>query len=538
MFPRASIVSSRIALKVSGVEAFYACLLACVLAVSACAPPPDRDLVTYAAPAKPTHLNPLAPFHAGDTLALTLLQDTLLVAGPNGDYVPRLAQEWTVSEDARTYTFVLRPGLKWSDGVAFTAADVVFTLNLFAHPETRSPQGRRLAAVEGYQALQAGVADRLSGVTAAGDRVAITLAAPDAGFLAVLAAGMYLFVLPEHILGGADPAKIMTNPWWLKQDVGMGPFVLSSYEPDRRLDVVRNPHFRDVVSFGRLRLVFTTPEVAAGQVGIGEVDVAPVGAVDAGVLARRAGVRVEQVESAGFERLAVNLRQSYLLDVRVRRALLHALDRPGMIRAALDEHGAVSNSAFMTDWALPQHLATYPYDPAEARRLLAEAGWDPARELLIRYRPGQPERAIVLDVVSENLRAAGVRTRLVPDPDNAGLRTGQWDLLLYGGGVYPVDPATAGPILMCDQVYPAGGNVPGFCDPEFDRLMRAGAATRDPAVRAEAYRAAAVIENAGLPYLWIGRPRMLIGVRDRVRGFAPWGDPALHLAGVAQWQVG
>ena len=354
----------------------------------------------------------------------------------------------------------------------------------------------------------------------------------------MLAAGMYLFVLPEHVLGGIEPSKVMANPWWLKQDVGMGPFVLSSYEPDRHLEVRRNPHFREAVSFERLRLVFATSEVAAGQLGTGEIDVAPVGALDAGVLDKRAGVRVEQVESAGFERMAVNLRRAYLGDVRVRRALLTALDRPGMIRAAFDGRGSVRNSAFMTDWAMPNGLAGYPYDPAEARRLLAEAGWDPERELLVRYRPGQPERGIVIDVVSENLRAVGVRTRMVPDPDNTGLRTGEWDLLLYGGGVYPVDPATVGPILTCDQAYPSGGNVPGFCDPEFDRLMRAGAATRDPVARAEAYRASAAIENAAVPYLWVGRPRMLIGVRDRVRGFAPWGDPALHLAGVAQWRVG
>ena len=514
-------------------------LCAAVLAAVACAPPQDMGrVVTYAATVKPVHLNPLAPYRTGDTTALTLLQDTLLVADQSGGYLPRLAESWTASDDGTTYTFTLRRGQRWSDGVPFTAEDVVFTFNLFADPAVRSPQAARLSGVLGYQDFQRGAADSLAGVTAVGaDRVVVVLARPDAGFLAVIAASMLLFILPRHVLEGIDPAVVAHDPWWLRQDVGMGPFVLAEFEADQRLVVRRNPRFRTPVSFDRLYLTFVTPEVAAGQLGTGEVDIAPLSPLDVRYVEGLPGVRVEQAEAPGFNRIAVNLRQPYLADVRVRRAMIHAMDREGMLKAALDGHGSIQNSAFMADWAVPDGLDTYPHDPAEARRLLAEAGWDPSRELLIPYDPAQAERVVVLDVLDENLRQVGIRTRRVPDPKPDALRTGQWDLFLFGGGVYSIDPATDGPILTCDQSYPKGGNIAGFCDPRFDELMRQGAATGVREERARAYREAALIENAQVPYLWTARPRVSVGVRDRVRGFVPRGDASLSLLDVAQWKV-
>jgi ABC-type transport system substrate-binding protein len=188
-------------------------------------------VVTYAATAKPIHLSPLAPYRAGDTTVLTLLQDTLLVADQSGGYLPRLAQSWAVSDDGTTYTFTLRRGQRWSDGVPFTAQDVVFTFNLSADPVVRSPQASRLSGVLGYQEFRRGTADALAGVTAVGaDRVVVVLAEPDAGFLAVIGASMLLFILPEHVLERIDPAAVAHDPWWLRQDVGMGPFVLAEFK--------------------------------------------------------------------------------------------------------------------------------------------------------------------------------------------------------------------------------------------------------------------------------------------------------------------
>jgi len=520
--------------------------IVCAVAVLAtsCSPPPDASggggdgIVKYAATAKPSHLNPLATFLAGDTTVLTLLQDTLFVADQNGKYQPRLAEKWDVSDDATTYTFHLRKGQKWSDGTPFTAKDVAFSLNLYANPKVASPQSTRLAGIKGYAEYQSGAATSLAGVRADGDdTVVVELSTPDAGFLSLIGAAMYLFILPEKVFATKDPTSVMSDKWWFEQKPGMGPFTLQELKPDQHVIVKRNPNFRSPVKFDQLYLNFVTPEVAAGQLGTKEADIAPVVPVESQSVEAMDGVRIEKRESPGFVRFAVNMRQPYLADVRVRQAMLYALDRKGMIKAALNDFGTVQNSVFMTDWALPDGLNDYAQDVDKARELLTQAGWDTNRELVIPYDPNQSDRVAMLNIAGENLKAVGIKTRLLPDPKIDSLKAGSWDIYLFGGGVYPIDPATLSPILTCAQVYPKGGNIPGFCDQRLDQLMAEGASTTDRETRAKSYQEAAKIENEQVPYLWIVRTQTLAGVSDRVRGYVPWGDITMSFIDVDKWTV-
>ncbi|MFC0624173.1 ABC transporter substrate-binding protein [Kribbella deserti] len=518
-----------------------------LLAVAACSPPQNSGeegkggkTVTTSLAAEPVHLNPMGPFAAADTAVLTLLQDTLLVANQQGKYLPRLAESWTISPDAKTFTFRLRPGQVWSDGQPFTAKDVVFTLTSFAHPKVASPQSTRLSNVAGYADLQAGKANTLAGVTAQGaDTVQIKLANPDAGFLSLLAAGMYFFILPEHVLGKIEPAKLMKDPWFLKPTVSIGPFTFGELQPDQRVVLNKNPKFRTPVAFDRIILNILKTEVATGQLGTGEIDIAPVGPLERKNVEGLDGVRVESIESPGFNRIALNMRHDYLKDKRVRQALVYGMDRQGAIDAALGGNGKVLNSAFMTEWAKPAGLQEYAYNPDKAKQLLADAKWDPNQVLIAPYDPLQTDRAAVLTVLTENLKKIGVKLQPRPFDPSAGspLDKGDWDLFLFGGGVYGIDPATLVPILTCEQAYPKGGNIPGYCSAELDKAMSEGARTASQEARAKAYRRAAQIENEDVPYLWTARPMALTGVRDRVQGYVPWGDAALSLIDVAQWKV-
>lgn len=518
-----------------------------LLATAACSPPENSGeqgkggkTVTTALAAEPVHLNPMGPFAAADTAVLTLLQDVLLVADPKGKYLPRLAESWTISPDAKTFTFRLRTGQVWSDGQPFTAADVVFTLTSFAHPQVASPQSTRLSNVAGYADLQSGKTKTLTGVTAQGDdTVLIKLTNPDAGFLSLLAAGMYFFILPEHVLGKIEPAKLMKDPWFLKPTASMGPFTFGELQPDQRVVVNKNPKFRTPVSFDRMILNILKTEVATGQLGTGEIDIAPIGPLDRKNVEKMEGVRVESVESPGFNRIALNMRHDYLKDKRVRQALVYGMDRQGAIDAALGGNGKVQNSAFMTDWAKPADLEQYAYNPDKAKQLLDAAGWDPNQVLIAPYDPLQTDRAAVLTVLTQNLKKIGVKLQPTPfDPSGGSpLEGDKWDLFLFGGGVYGIDPATLVPILTCEQAYPKGGNIPGYCNPELDQAMSEGARTANQAARAKAYQRAAKMENEDVPYLWTARPTALTGVRNRIQGYVAWGDAGLSMIDVAKWKV-
>lgn len=513
-----------------------------MLAAAACSPPAESGgkTVTAALTSEPSHLNPLGPFLAADTTVLALIQDTLLVADQSGTYRPRLAESWTMSPDARSFTFKLRTGQTWSDGEPFTAADVVFTLKTFADPKVASPQSTRLSNVQGYADLQSGKAATLAGVTATGDdTVTIKLSTPDAAFLSLLAAGMYFFILPEHVLGKIDPAKLMSDGWWKKQNASMGPFTFGELQPDQRVIVNKNPKFREPVAFDRLILNILTAEVATGQLGTGEVDITPVGPLEAQSVRRYDGVHVEQLQSPGFNRIAVNMRRDYLKDKRIRQAILYAMDRPGMLKAALGGNGTIINSAFLTGWATPPSLQQYAHNPTKARQLLKDAGWNPNQVLLAPYDSKQADRAAVLNILVENFKQVGVKVKLETfDPSGTSpLKTGNWDLFIFGGGVYPIDPATLAPILICDQAFPKGGNISGYCNPALDQAMRDGIASADRGKRSVAYQRAALIENEDVPYLWTARPTGLVGLRDRVQGYVPWGDFSLGMVDVSKWRI-
>jgi len=528
--------------------------LVVTLAMAACSPPSNNSgstgttgsggdnvnasTVTMALPGNLYTMNPLATFRGTDTVVLSLIQDTLLVADPDATkYQPRLADSWTVSKDATTFTFQLHKGLKWSDGQPFTSKDVLFTFNTTANPKVASPQSTRLASIAGYADMQSGKATTLSGLKALDDlTVEFKLSSPDAGFLSTLAAGMYFFILPEHVLEKVAPEKIMTDPYWFNPTVSLGPFTWVSYHADQRVVLKRNPAYRLPVKFGQMILPILSPDVATGQLGTGEVDIASVDPLQVDTVKASNNVNVVIGDSGGFNRYAINIRKPYLQDYRVRQAMMYALDRKGMLKGVLNGYGTIINSAFMTKWAMPSDLINYDYNPDKARALLQAAGWDFSRELVLTLTPNQKT---VVTITQQNFEKIGLKTKVVPiDPRGTSpLVTGNYDLYLFGGGIYEIDPATEGPILTCDAVYPKGGNISGYCNPELDALMKQGTSAADQGTRAKYYKQAVQIENKEVPYLITARSKQIIGVNKRISGYRAWPDASLIACDVAKWEV-
>ena len=102
---------------------------------------------------KPRNWNPLAPPNGPDTQIMTVIFDALLMVNDRYEYEPRLAEKWTVSPDAKTFTFNLRSGLKWSNGEPFTSKDVLFTYKLLANPASGSAHSAKFDRVGRDQGL-------------------------------------------------------------------------------------------------------------------------------------------------------------------------------------------------------------------------------------------------------------------------------------------------------------------------------------------------------------------------------------------------
>jgi peptide/nickel transport system substrate-binding protein len=117
------------------------------------------------------------------------------------------------------------------------------------------------------------------------------------------------------------------------------------------------------------------------------------------------------------------------------------------------------------------------------------------------------------------------------------IENAEYDLMVSGGGTYTPDPTVSANALLCDRVFPAGGNTSLFCDEELDTLLNEGAVTADEDERAAIYQDAVRLDNELVPYLWLYVPDTLWATSDRLQGFEPHGDFANGFWNAADWTV-
>ncbi len=270
--------------------------------------------------------------------------------------LPDLASSWDTSANGLTYTFHLRPDAKFSNGSPVTASDVVFSIQ------------RSRAFTGGWGFLLTAVKT----VTAPDPHtVVITLSQPHAPLLADLA--MYAYsVLPASLVK-AQGTSFFQHP------VGSGPFMVTSFNPDSEVDLARNPYF-----YG------TKPKISKVRVLIVPDDntrVLMLESKKADVIENPPGNLVSQIDKTPG--LSVQLYPSTRVDFiqldehfapfknpLVREALNYAINRNAIIGLAYQGH-ATPGASFMPYKMkfFDSSITPYPYDPAKARQLLAQAGY-------------------------------------------------------------------------------------------------------------------------------------------------------------------
>lgn len=489
---------------------------------------------------KPKRFSPLDPANGPDQQVMQLVFDNLVTVNDEYDYEPRLAESWELSADGATWTFHLREGLKWSDGEPFTARDVVFTYTLLANPETGSAWSGTLADVKGVSEFLDGEASGIRGFKALDDSTfVIELTKPNVGFLSLLTAGF--FILPQHVLGDVPLDQIADDEFFGKPTVGLGPYKFVTYKTDRYVHVTRNDNYRTPVKIKDMFLKPVTSDVATSQLGTGEMDLVQISPTDLETVRGMDGVEVESKLSPGFVRIALNLEDERFADPRVRQAMLYAVDRKTLVDKVLAGEGQVQNSVFVASSALPDDLNAYPYDPAKAKQLLTAAGWESQKPVTLSWIPGQRDRDAAATIVQSQLSAAGIDVKLKQVQvsellDSYDKRS--FDMALFGGGNYAVDPSSDTPIITCDAFYPDGGNIPHFCDRLTDRLMARANAETDEDERSALYQQAAARENREVSYMWLYNPNAIWARMSRLKGFKPTGDFVLGFWNAAEWSLG
>ena len=344
-----------------------AALLAPASAAMAQAPVRGGTLVVASNPGEPAVLT--AAFNQQGAVAAisTKLFDGLIRFGEDFKLEPELATQWDVSKDGKEIRFKLRPNVKWHDGKPFTSADVKFTFDevwMKVHPRARST----FAAVEKVE-----TPDPLT--------VVFKLRNPSGVILSALNSAESQ-IIPKHLYEGTD---IVRNPWNVKP-IGTGPFRFKEWVRGDRIVLERNPDYWDAGKPYLDQVVYRIIPDATARYAAFET-----GAVQYGVLSPLSVNDLEraqknknlQVQFRGYEWLAssivleFNVRKPPFDDVRVRRAVAHAIDLAALSKVTTRGLGKPGVSPVLSTQTrfFTNELPTYAFDVKQAERLLDEAGY-------------------------------------------------------------------------------------------------------------------------------------------------------------------
>lgn len=349
----------------------------------------SKNTITLGLTLEPPHLDPTAGAAAAiDEIVYANVFEGLTRIDQNGAVQPQLATEWSVSDDGLAYTFKLRPNARFHDGTALDASDVVFSLDRARGPDSVNAQKPLFAAIDKVEAVDPRT-------------VRITLSRPEGSLLFNLGWGDAVIVGPES----ADTNK--------SKPIGSGPFKFDRWVKGDRIELsaVDAKTALQKVIFK----IIPDPSSQVAALKAGDIDAMPNLNAPEAVLAFQGDADFEVAigSTEGETILSINNTKPPFDDVRVRRAIAHAIDRKAIIDGAMFGFGTPIGSHFA-----PHHPAyvdltgTYPYDPAKARALLKEAGVENLKLTLKLPPPTYARRGG--EIVAAQLKEAGIEAEIIP----------------------------------------------------------------------------------------------------------------------------
>jgi oligopeptide transport system substrate-binding protein len=389
---------------------------ALVLSAAAAAAP---AVIRQGTAADPPSLDPSV---AAGSLAAPVITDLfvgLVTRDAASRPIPGCAESWQVSADGRTWTFRLRPALRWSDGTALTAEDFVWSFRRLVTPSTGSLLPGLFFFISGAEAVfrQQAPADTL-GVTAPDARTVVLRLDHPVPYLVEMLANLQVAPVPRHAIEkhGRDwtrPGNMVSN----------GAFVLAERVPQNFMRLTRNPNFFDAAAV-ELDEVFWYPTqdlaTSLRRFRAGELDTVLNFPPDEIEWLRRnmpESLRITPTLASYF--LVLNTQRKPFDDARVRRALSLAIDRDALtgklLRTGVKPAWSFASPEFKGYGGITVPAASQPLAArqAEARRLLAAAGFGPDRPLTVPLLyDTQEENRKIMVAISAMWNAVGVKTEL------------------------------------------------------------------------------------------------------------------------------
>ncbi len=465
----------------------------------------------------PATLNPYVGLDEEDYDVWAINWDLPIAFSPKDlSPAPGIVKTWSLSKDKKTVTFRLVPGVKWSDGVPVTAADVKFSLESLGH----------------HGALFTTYAENITKIETPDPlTVVIHTSEPDTRMIG----GLMVYVIPKHVWGKV-PLKELTGSYKPQLPlVGTGPFIVTKFEKGRILTLERNPEFRGPApKYDKVEFVkYGNQDAVERAVQTGEVDLdLEVSSAAFQRTGENAGVETLRSTTPAYTQLSFNVcpdelcpdakRNPAVTERAVRQAVGYAVDRNRINEIANRGNAYVGYgilpSYYTAFYSKPE--LDYEYDPEKAEELLDEAGWeaqgggprkrgDEELKFNLYVRSESTYNIQAAKLVAEQARKVGIEfdvqvvsteklTELTTQEVD-GKMAPEYDTFIWGWGGDPYDPSFLLSILTTEEI--GGSSDSFFSNAEYDRLYKEQSAEFDVAKRKAIIERMVAITQEELPYL-------------------------------------
>ncbi|HKJ66448.1 MAG TPA: peptide-binding protein, partial [bacterium] len=458
-------------------------------------------------------------------------------------FSPLLAKSWEFSDDRKTLTFHLRDDVYWWDGEKTTAEDVAFTHRIITHPEVTWSGKSWKEHIENVEAVD-------------DTTVVYQFSRVYPYQLMDAAEGV---ILPEHLLQDVPSGEFLTADF-NSHPVGNGPFRFSRWEQQQQLELIRNEHYYEESKPHLDRIVFrivpdrTTliTQLQAGEIDFVE-DMSPRNfqQTKQNFKDGNSDIKIYEYLGRNYDYIAWNtidpdaydpnvhatvesfdqIPNPYFADKRVRQAMTYAINRD-LIREAIGYgllipmHGAISPILWAHDESIPE----IPYDPDEARTLLADAGWQDVDDdgllekdgrdfrFTIKTNTGNVRREQTCTLIQDMLKQVGIQMEIQLLEGLTffnSLRNKQFDAALSGWSVaLKVDYAP----IFHSQAALKGYNFTAYRNPLFDSLNREAAVASDTEKAKKLWSQVESLLLEDQPYTWLYYMKSGHGLHERFKG--------------------
>ncbi|MFT4044480.1 MAG: ABC transporter substrate-binding protein [Gordonia sp. (in: high G+C Gram-positive bacteria)] len=434
----------------------------------------------------------------------------------------RLATGWTVSNNSTVFDFTLRDGVKFQDGTAFDAAAVKFSLE-------------RTLKLNSYVEATLGLIKSID--VASPTKVTITLSKPDPVFLSILAQPQSAIVSPTAVQKyGKD---FDSHP------VGTGPFSFVSATADTDVVLTANKdYFRGAPKLGGIvfRII---PDASTRRLELesGGVDIvhqqgqlAAVASEDIAALRKNSDIKITQVPSQIIRQLEFNnsATSGPFTDIRVRQAIAHAIDYDGLIKGVLGGtasrvYGPLTSNSRDFNPAV-KDLAP-KYDPALAKKLLAEAGVNPASLSTPIYTFQGDLWGAVATYIQANLAAIGIKApiqQLEFPTLRARQTSGQFSIALDGRQPWYNDPDAHITIGYLSSLADTAMTFRMPKNAELDNLIQAAQQESNEKTRSDLYKQIQTKIVERVPGAYLFSPDLIVFERSNIKGLVINSAPPLN----------